>query len=216
MGLKESITKLPGIETAMNCATKLIKGDDKNESAINTLMMWAVDMVNTNIPIPGLDQADELANKYMNKPGKTLEQKVDSLIKAQLVKCGVFSTVTGVPGFAALPLNLVGTVYIQVCTVAAIARMGGYDANDDKVKLAIVACFAGGTAMEKIGEMVATKAAQQAAKRSVLKVIPGIGAIVAGTVDVITTKAICSAAKKMFIDTKPNSFIDADEYRIEK
>lgn len=202
VNVKENLMKLPGINIAIKAADGMLHG---SSTALNSLLDWAVDIVNTNIP--GIDKADELAERYLKNDGTPLEKQINSMVNAQLVKCGLYSTATALPGIATLPLNLVGTIYLQVCTVAAIAKMCGHDINDREVKKTIVACFLGGQVAERIGQMVAEQAAKQVAKRSVLKVIPGVGSIIGGTMDVIATKAICTAAKKKFM----KDLVDASE-----
>lgn len=195
VSVKENLMKLPGIGMAIKAADGMLNG---STTALNTLLDWAVNIVNVNIP--GVDKADELAAKYLKNDGTPLEKQIDSMVNSQLVKCGLYSTATSVPGIATLPLNLVGTTYLQVCTVAAIAKMCGHNIDDPKIKKTIVACFLGGQVAERIGQMVAEQAAKQVAKRSVLKVIPGVGSIIGGTMDVVATKAICAAAKKKFMN----------------
>ena len=43
----------------------------------------------------------------------------------------------------ALPANVASVIYMQMQMIAAIARMGGYNLHDDRVKTLVIACLCG-------------------------------------------------------------------------
>jgi len=182
----------------------------------------------------GVDSAYDLGNSYLNQKG-TLEQQVNSLIKWQVAKAATSGFVTGLGGIAVMPLtvpaNIASVIYVQIRMITAIAYMGGYDINDDRVKSLVYISMAGNGAKEllkdisiKAGERALTKAVEQISIKlaskagektatSISKAIPVLGGIVGGSYDAITTKVVGKVAKKIFID-KP---IDKDSiYQIEE
>jgi len=100
---------------------------------------------------PGIDSAGELAKNYTREDG-SLTKQVNTLIRWQNTKAGSSGFITGLGGFATLPIaipaNLVSVVYIQIRMIAAIALMGGYDLRDDRVKSLVYLCLAGNMAKE--------------------------------------------------------------------
>ncbi|MBL7905432.1 MAG: EcsC family protein [Bacteroidales bacterium] len=105
--------------------------------------------------LPGLDSAEEMARQYLNQKG-SLRDKANSLIRWQVVKAGSSGFITGLGGFATLPVtlpaNLVSVLYFQVRMIAAIAYMGGYDLRDDRVKSLVYVCLAGNMAKDILQE----------------------------------------------------------------
>lgn len=100
---------------------------------------------------PGLGSAEGLAEDYLNDPG-SLEEKVDALIRVQVLKAATSGFVTGLGGVitlpVAIPANLVSIMYLQLQMVAAVARMGGHDVRDDHVRAICYACLCGNAAAE--------------------------------------------------------------------
>ncbi|NTW24617.1 MAG: EcsC family protein [Lentimicrobium sp.] len=133
------------------------------------LVMQALDLAYNKAlsGIPGMDSAEELAGRYLKQDG-TLSEKVNSLIRWQNAKAGSSGFITGLGGFATLPLalpaNLVSVLYFQVRMIAAIANMGGYDIRDDRVKSLVYVCLAGNVAkdiLQEIGINVGTRLTAQ-------------------------------------------------------
>src|SRR3712207_495471 len=92
--------------------------------------------------VPGMESAEGLAKNYLNDPG-SLEDKVNALIRYQVLKATTFSFFTGLGGVLPLPVpipaNLASIMYLQLQMVAAIARMGGHDVRSDRVR---AVCYA--------------------------------------------------------------------------
>ena len=156
--------------------------------------------------VPGLDSAGELAEEYLKEPG-TLDEKIDSLINWQCVKCGTSGFLTNVGGFlsftAGLAANLSSVIYLQLRMVAAIAHMRGYDVKDERVKAMAVVCLCGNSANKFLKEAVGIGAkksmAKGTAKKLFARLTPVIGGIVGGVMDAGMTRAIGMAAKSAFV-----------------
>lgn len=117
--------------------------------------------------LPGTDTAEDLARSYLMQEG-TLTEKVNSLIRWQNAKAGSSGFITGLGGFATLPVaipaNLMSVLFFQVRMIAAIAWMGGHDVRDDRVKSLVYACLAGNMAkdiLQEIGITIGTRLTAQ-------------------------------------------------------
>lgn len=101
--------------------------------------------------IPGLESAEGLAKDYLNDSG-SLEDKVDTLIRYQVLKATTSGFVTGLGGVltlpVAIPANLASIMYLQLQMVAAIASIGGHDVRNDRVKTVCYACLCGNGATD--------------------------------------------------------------------
>ena len=133
---------------------------------------WAYDRALTGVSTAGVESAEELADSYLNQGG-TLDSQVDSLIRWQVTKAASAGFVTGLGGFIAMPItlpaNLTSVMFIQLRMIAAIAKMGGLDPHDDKVRALAFACLAGNStiteAMKQVGVQVGKKLTQAAIER---------------------------------------------------
>ncbi len=186
--------------------------------------------------VPGSESVKILAEDYLKEPG-SLSNQVDSLIRWQIAKCGTTGFLTGLGGLLTLPVAVSADVgvnlYIQMRMAAAIAYMGGYDVNHDKVKTFVylalcgnaineVAKSVGISATQKIGvslikkipAKVLTQINQKVGVRLITKVgskgivnlvkaVPILGGAVGAAFDGVTTNAVGEAAKKIFIYQKP-------------
>jgi uncharacterized protein (DUF697 family) len=181
---------------------------------------------------PGLDSADDLAHSYLKQEG-SLTKKVNSLIRWQNAKAGSSGFLTGLGGFISLPVaipaNLVSVLYFQVRMIAAIARMGGHDLRDDRIKSLVYVCLAGNVAkdiLQEIGISIGSKLTTQMicniSEKTILlvnqkvgfqllaktgsrgainlgKAIPLAGGIIGGSIDVFTTNLLGNVARNTFI-----------------
>lgn len=128
----------------------------------------------------------------------------------------------------AIPANISSVLYVQLRMVGAIAYMNGYNLHDDEVQTIIYMCLTGSamtTALKQVGIKVSTKVATATLKKipgsvltkinqkvgfrlltkfgttgavNLVKVIPFIGGVVGGGIDIVATKAISANAKKTF------------------
>ena len=86
-----------------------------------------------NQAINGVSQfnsAQELAQEYLNKDG-TLEEQINSLIKAQNIKAATSGFITSLGGIVTLPANITSIFMIQMRMIATIAYMCGADIKDE-------------------------------------------------------------------------------------
>ncbi len=127
--------------------------------------------------IPGLESAEGLARDYLNDPG-SLEDKVNTLIRYQVLKATTSGFVTGLGGIltlpVAIPANLVSIMYLQLQMVAAIAHMGGHDVRNDRVKTVCYTCLCGNGATDILkgaGITVGKKLTERAIKGLSFEVI---------------------------------------------
>ena len=139
-------------------------GDLITQEKIIEALQWTYDKAVNGVM--GTDSAEELAAEYSMQDG-TLVEKVDSLIRWQNTKAGAAGFVTGLGGFATMPVtipaNLASVLYVQIRVIAAIAKMGGHDLKSDKIRTLVLACLAGDGTMEilrDVGIQVGKKAAQ--------------------------------------------------------
>jgi len=201
-----------------------------NHSSIMKVLDWTYDKVLNGVP--GLDSVDELARKFMLQEG-TMHEKANSLIRWQNAKAATSGFITGIGGLmtlpVAIPANLASVLFIQIRMIAAIARMGGYNLRDDKVKTLVYVCLAGNFAkdiIQETGIMIGTKLTAKVigsiSERSILainqrvgfsllskyggksainlgKVVPLIGGVIGGTVDIVATNLIGNTARNVFI-----------------
>lgn len=191
---------------------------------------WAYDKAVAGVP--GLDSADEMAQDYLKGDG-SLEDRVNALIRWQNTKAGTSGFLSGLGGIMLMPVtipaNISSVMYVQVRMIAAIARMGGYDLKDDRVKTLVYACLCGNAAkdiVKDVGIKIGTRLTEQAIRsisREVIvkinqavgfrlvtkfgekglinlgKAIPLFGGIVGATFDSVTTNAIGNIARETFI-----------------
>ncbi len=182
--------------------------------------------------IPGLGSAEGLADDYLNDTG-SLEEKVDALIRVQVLKAATSGFVTGLGGVitlpVAIPANIASIMYLQLQMVAAVARMGGHDVRNDRVRAVCYACLCGNAAAEvlqgagiaigkklteraitRLSSEVITKINQAVGFRMVTKfgqtgainlgkAIPLAGGVIGGAFDGTTTYAIGRVARNVFV-----------------
>lgn len=213
---------------------KFIEEKKLTHKKIMKLLDWSYDTV-VNGKIPGVDSAIELAEDYLKKSG-TLEQQVNKLIRWQDTKSATSGFLSGLGGAiilpVAIPANIASVILVQMRMVAAIAYMGGYNLNDDKVKTFVYVCLTGNGAkdilkgtginignrlvlegIKKIPGKTLTKINQKVGFRLLTKfgekgfinlgkMVPVAGGIIGGTIDVISTHVIGKVAKRIFVEKK--------------
>ncbi len=191
---------------------------------------WAYDKAVNGIP--GCDSAEEMAMDYLRGTG-SLRDKANRLIRWQNTKSGASGFLTGLGGLVTLPItlpaNITSVLYVQIRMIAAIARMGGYDIRDDRVKSLVFTCLVASSATDvmkqtglKIGEKLAMNAIKNISKETIKqintkvgfklvtkfgekgvvnlgKTIPILGGIIGGAFDVVSTNTIGNVARDTFI-----------------
>ena len=130
----------------------------------------------------------------------------------------------------AIPANVGSVLYVQMRMIACCAYMAGYDMKSDQTQTFVYACLAGvavnqvikqagikfgvklgNTLINKIPGSVLTKINQRVGFRFLTKfgskgiinlgkLLPGVGAVIGGGVDLVETKIIGKRAYKWFLD----------------
>ena len=198
-------------------------------SKVERMLTWAYKQaLSSHGPIDG---AIELAESYQGRHGSP-RRDANALIRWQTAKAAGLGFITGVPGLPAIPVtlpaNLTSVLFIQIRMIAAIAYLGDYDLNDDRVKTLCFACLCGNAArtiLREAGIEVSQKMAMSAFRRlpgrafieinkrvgfrlltkfgekgviNAGRAIPLLGGLVGGGVDAAWTKAIGNQARNVF------------------
>jgi uncharacterized protein (DUF697 family) len=205
-----------------------------SEGKIMAALDWAYDKAVNGVA--GLDSADELANDYLKQDG-TLEDQVNSLIRWQNTKAGTSGFLSGLGGVLTMPItipaNITSVMYVQIRMIAAIAKMGGHDLQQDQVKSLVYVCLLGNGAkdvLKEIGIVVGRKLTENAIKNisgktitainqkvgfrlltkfgekgaiNLGKAVPLLGGLIGATFDSVTTNTIGNVARNTFISFHP-------------
>lgn len=129
-----------------------------------------------------------------------------------------------------LPANVGSVLYVQMRMIACVAYMNGYELNSDQTQTFVYACLAGVAVNEllkkagvkfgikfaeglikKIPGKVLTKINQKVGFRFITKfgtkgivnlgkMLPGVGAVIGGGLDLVETKVIADRAYKWFFE----------------
>ena len=199
-------------------------------SKIEQTLTWAYKQaLSSHGPING---ALALAESYQDRHGSP-RRDANTLIRWQTAKAAGLGFITGIPGLPAMPVtlpaNLTSVLFIQIRMIAALAHLGGYDPNDDRVRTLCLACLCGHAAraiLREAGIEISQKMAVLALRRwpkrtfieinkkvgfrlltqfgekgaiNVGRVIPLLGGLVGGGVDAAWTKAMGDRARDIFI-----------------
>lgn len=124
--------------------------------------------------LPGMETAEELANKYISK-SSSIDDAIDQFISWQQAKCATSGFITGLGGIITLPVsvpaNISSVIYIQTRMIETIANMRGYDLKDDQVRTLVYVSLTGQSAadiLKQSGIKLGTNVA-----KSLVKKIPG-------------------------------------------
>ena len=173
--------------------------------------------------------ADEYLNKYKNKETACKKMLDNQIIKCTTSGFITgFGGILTLP--VSLPANITSVIYVQMRMIACAAYMGGYDLASDETRTFIYACLAGvavnglikqaslkfgvkfaNVLIKKIPGKVLTKINQKVGMRFITKfgtkgvinlgkMVPGVGAVIGGSLDFIETKVIANRAYKWFIE----------------
>lgn len=146
-----------------------------------------------------------------------------------------------------IPVNLGSVLFVQMRMIAATAYIGGYDIHDDQVQTLIYACLAGvsvnelvkkfgvhfankmalkgvekipGKVLTKINRFIGFRFITKLGEKGLVnlgKLIPVVGAVVNGSLDLVETKIIAKRATKMFIENNfSNNIVDVDYEIVEE
>jgi hypothetical protein len=195
--------------------------------AIMEMLEWAYQRAVAGVP--GLDGAEELA-RGAAKRFPTADEAVARLIASQSGKAGLAGFVTGCGGAISLPVampaNLLGTLYIQLRLIAAIAHLRGHDLQSVEVRTLALACMTGSKASDTLkdagvrlgtrltrdalGWSAVVKKLEHAGKLPLLnglttagaarlgRLVSVVGGVVAGGFDAAMTQMIGRTADRVF------------------
>lgn len=183
--------------------------------------------------LPGSESVKILAESYLSESGslESKVDSLINWQVAKCSATGFLTGLGGIITLPlTIPADISVNLYVQMRMSAAIAYMGGYEIHHDKVKTMVYLALAGNAANEilkeigtkvavnfiekkisggllkQIQKMIATKILSRAGAKGAsqfVKIIPFVGGIVGAGFDGITTKAIGTAAKKLFIFDRP-------------
>ncbi|WP_165060507.1 MULTISPECIES: EcsC family protein [unclassified Adlercreutzia] len=132
----------------------------------------------------------------------------------------------------AIPANISSVMYVQLRMIAAIAKIGGYDIYSDQIQTMIYMCLTGaaitdvvkeagikvgektleaaikkipGEALVKINQKIGFRFITKFGEKGIInlgKLVPLVGGVIGGGMDVATTIVIGRNAIKMFIDNE--------------
>lgn len=129
-----------------------------------------------------------------------------------------------------LPANITSVLYVQMRMIACAAYMAGFDLKSDETQTFVYACLAGvaindmlkqvgikfgvkltnnlikkipGKALTKINQKVGFRFITKFGTKGIInmgKLVPGVGAVIGGSLDLVETKAIGDRAYKCFFE----------------
>lgn len=129
-----------------------------------------------------------------------------------------------------LPANIGSVLYVQMRMIACAAYMAGYELDSDQTQTFVYACLAGvavnelikqatikfgvkfanglikkipGKVLTKINPKVGFRLITKFGSKGIInlgKLVPGVGAVVGGSLDLVETKAIGTRAYKWFFE----------------
>ena len=129
-----------------------------------------------------------------------------------------------------LPANITSVIYVQMRMIACTSYMAGFDLDSDKTQTLVYACLAGvavnnvikqasikfgvkfanglikkipGKVLIKINQKVGFRFATKFGTKGIInlgKLIPGVGAVIGGGLDLVETKIIATRSYKWFFE----------------
>ena len=130
----------------------------------------------------------------------------------------------------ALPANISSVLYVQMRMIACTAYMAGFELNSDQTQTFVYACLAGvsvnalvkqagikfglkftnglikkipGKVLTKINQKVGFRLITKFGSKGIInlgKLVPGVGAVIGGGLDLVETKVISARAYKRFFE----------------
>ncbi|MCY7187141.1 EcsC family protein [Streptococcus gallolyticus] len=231
-GLTQESNKLVGQAGKLtnNIKNYTNKADEVTQEKMMSTLDWAY--TQTINGVPGQKNVDELVEDYLSKYDK--ETAIEKLVHSQTTKAATSGFVTGFGGLLTMPVsipaNITSVLLIQMRMIAAIAKIRGYDLNDDQVRTYVYVALTGTTVsdiVKKTGIIIGNKMLTGMAKKipgrlltkinqavgfrlvtkfgttgviNIGKMVPVAGAVISCSVDSATTLAIAKGAKKSFTE----------------
>lgn len=221
-------TSVSSAVTNVSNKAKISITEEQMQHVLNTLYIKSVDGIpKVTLPIDDLVEDYISKNDNVEKAAKSLIN--NSIVKCGtsgfLTGLGGFTTM-----IATLPANITSVMYVQLRMCCAIAKMAGFDIHSDQVQTLIYACLTGsavsdilkqagikfgnkfGMAMvkkipgktiqainKKVGFRFVTKFGQTGVI-NLGKVVPVVGGVIGGGVDIASTRIIGINAYKIFVE----------------
>ena len=168
--------------------------------------------------VPGVSvPVEQMAQEYADS-NPVVEHGVRAMLNRQVAKCTASGVITGIGGFATLPLSIPANVssilYMQMRMIACAAYMAGRDLSNVGTQALVYACLAGisggelearasVTSSQKLKIKAASRLAKKLGEKGVLnlvKLIPVVGAGVNGGVDFLQSRTVADRAYRMFFE----------------
>lgn len=174
------------------------------------------------------EMANDYIKKHKTKKAACKEMLQNQIIKCTtsgaLTGLGGFITLP-----VAIPANVGSVLYVQMRMIACVAYMADYDLNSDQTQTFVYACLAGvavnnvikqagikigvkvttnlikkipGTVLTKVNQKVGFRLLTKFGTTGIVnlgKLIPGVGAIVGGGLDLFETKVIADRSYDWFM-----------------
>jgi hypothetical protein len=155
-----------------------------DQKAIMALLDWCYEKSLSGLG--KLESCTKLAEDYLKKNDNNALKASKNLIKWQTVNCTASGFVTGLGGFATLPImipaNVGSVLLIQIRMVAAIAHIGGYDLKSDQVKSSVFLCLLGNAAIDvlknigiRVGNKIAYNIINKLSGETLIKINQRVG-----------------------------------------
>ena len=223
----EAVLKSAGNEANEVISTNEIEKAKTIEEFLKTGYEWVVKGV-PNLFSPIGETAEELNARY-----ESTEEAVRIITRNHIIMSATAGFLTSLGGIVTLPVtvsaDMLSVTLIQLRMVAGIAKLGGYDLQDDSVRAFVIACLTGqsvSSVLKDTGITVSEKLAVSGIKKipaetikainqkvgfrmltkfgesgviNLGKAVPIVGGIVGGGFDAGTTKVIAEVAYKTFI-----------------
>lgn len=190
------------------------------------------------------DFAKDYLDKYSTKEIACKEMIKNQIIKCTASGfLSGFGGIVTIP--VTLSANIGSVLYVQMRMIACTAYMAGFELNSDQTQTFVYACLAGvainefvkqasvkfgmkfatglikkipGKALVRINQKVGFRLITKFGTKGLInmgKLVPGVGAVVGGSLDLVETKVIADRAYKWFFEGDFSSGNDSSEEAVE-
>lgn len=222
--------------------------EEQMSEILNTLYVKSVNGIpKVSLPVEDLVNDYMTKNKDADAASKSLinNSTVKCATSGFATGFGGFASM-----IVSLPANITSVMYVQLRMCCAIAKMGGYDIHSDQVQTLIYACLTGsaasdilkqagikfgnkfgvamvkkipGKALQAINQKVGFRFITKFGEKGIVnlgKVVPVLGGVIGGSVDVASTRVIGKNAYNIFIkgempSKEEDNIIEADYVEVE-
>jgi len=202
--------------------------EEQMQTILSTLYKKSLNGI-PKVSIPAQDLANDYLQKNHNSPDEATKSLIRYQIakcgtSGFLTGLGGLITLP-----ITIPANVSSVLYVQMRMIAAIACLGGFDPHSDQVQTLVYLCLTGssineiitktgivigekltlslvekipGKVLIKINQMVGFRLLTKMGTKGVInfvKLVPVVGGVIGGTMDIVSTKAIAANAYNIFI-----------------